>query len=66
MNRPRLSLVVAGLLIAAGFLVALDAPSPALAKGKDAHLRYAPTYAAAVAEAKARNAFIFVTFHKDG
>ena len=32
---------------------------------KGPHLRYAHSYAEAWTEAKARNALIFVTFHKD-
>ena len=63
----RLSLVaVAGLAVTVGFLAALGGSSDAHAKGKkEAHLRYAKTYAEAVAQARARNAHIFVTFHKD-
>lgn len=53
-------------IIAAGFLVFLSGSPRALAKGKKGdHLRYAKTYQAAVEEARARNAHIFVTFHKD-
>jgi hypothetical protein len=38
----------------------------AVAKEKAApHLRYAKTYAEAVAEARDRHAVIFATFHKD-
>ena len=63
----RLSFVaVAGLAVTVGFLAAIDGPSDAHAKGKkDEHLRYAKTYAEAIAQAKARNAHVFVTFHKD-
>lgn len=59
-------MAVAGLAATVAFLAAIDGPSDAHAKGKkEAHLRYAKTYAEAVAQAKARNAHIFVTFHKD-
>lgn len=52
-------------LLAAVALGALLGPG-ALAKGKkDATLRYAKSYAAAVREARARNVVIFATFHKD-
>ena len=54
-----------GLIVAAGFVFALGGTPRALAKGGDAHLRYATTYQAAVEEARARNTFILVTFHKD-
>ena len=47
-------------------LLLLAAPSEMLAKGKkDAHLRYATSWADAVAQARARNVPIFATFHKD-
>lgn len=65
MSRSRSFLGFAGLLVAAGFLVALGGTPRAHAKGKDAHLRYAKTWTAAVNEARARNTFIVVTFHKD-
>ncbi len=55
-----------GLLVAAGFLFALGGTPRAIAKGKDdGHLRYAKTYQAAVEEARARNTFVLVSFHKD-
>lgn len=62
----RLSFVaVTGLAITVGFLAAIGGSPDAQARGKDEHLRYAKTYAEAVAQARARNAHIFVTFHKD-
>ena len=63
----RFSLVaMAGLAVSLGFLAAIGGSSDAQAKGKkEAHLRYAKTYADAVAQARSRNAHIFVTFHKD-
>ena len=66
MTRSRTVLGMAGLLVATGFLVALGASPRALAKGKEeAHLRYATNYAEAVAQARARNTVVFVSFHKD-
>ena len=66
MSRSRSLIGLAGVLVAAGFLVALGGAPRAIAKGaKDEHLRYAKTYQAAVEEARARNTFVLVTFHKD-
>ena len=64
--RSRVLMGATGLLVAAGFVFALGGTPRAIAKGKKGeHLRYAKTYEAAVEEARARNAHIFVTFHKD-
>ncbi len=66
MTRSTTLLGMTGLLVAAGFLLAIGASPRALAKGKaEAHLRYATTYADAVAQARARNTVVFVSFHKD-
>ena len=54
-------------------VLALVVASTAAAKSDDekkdttgAHLRWARTYAAAMAEAKARGCVVFATFHEDG
>jgi hypothetical protein len=66
MSRSRMFLTGACLVAVTGFILALGGTPRALAKGKaDAHLRYAGTYAEAVAQARARNTVIFVSFHKD-
>ncbi len=58
-------------LLAALSLVALAAPAAAETQAKDAkeggpHLRYARSYAEAMAEAKDRGCVVFATFHEDG
>ena len=64
--RRRFALGFTAALVATGFVLALGGTPRAIAKGgKDAHLRYAKTYQAAIEEARARNAHVFVTFHKD-
>ena len=71
MNRPRsrrrsAALLGGGLLALATLAIFLSASPRAHAKGKDGdRLRYAMNYADAVREARARNTFIFATFHKD-
>jgi hypothetical protein len=67
MQRFRRSAAGTGMLAAlAAFLLASGSPPPALAHGRaEPHLRYQPTWAAAVAESRSRNAVIFATFHKD-
>ena len=60
---PRRSLAVAATL---GLLAAFLAHgAPATAAGHDEGLRYATSYADAVAQAKERGALVFATFHKD-
>ena len=66
MTRFRALVAGACLLATAAFVLALGGGPRALAKGKkEDHLRFQLSYAAAVQEAKARNAVIFATFHKD-
>ncbi len=66
MNRSRSLALGAGVLAVSAFFLPVAGGPPAHAKGKkEAHLRYVATWAAAVSEARARNAVIFATFHKD-
>ena len=59
-------------LAALAILVSLASPAVAktddkeAAKDKGPHLRYARSYAEAMAEAKERGCVVFATFHKDG
>lgn len=59
---------VGSLLLLAAALVA-PAPPAALARGRDKEAaptpRFVPTYAAAWAQARARNAVLWAVFHKD-
>jgi hypothetical protein len=56
----------AGLLALGAFLLLAGGGARALAKGKgEDHLRWQKTWAEAVREARARNALLFATFHKD-
>ncbi len=66
MTRSRSLLVGVGVLAASAFALAITSGSDALAKGKkEAHLRYATSWADAIAQSRARNVPIFATFHKD-
>ena len=65
MTRSRSLVLGAGLLALGAFLLLTAGGPRAFAKGKDAHLRYATTWADAVREARSRNAILFATFHKD-
>ena len=71
MHRTRLRrrstvLLGGGLLALASAAFFLSAAPQAQAKGKaEDRLRYAEDYESAVKEARARNTFIFATFHKD-
>ena len=61
MNRSHVALVAAA-VVSVG---ALGGHALAAKEKVGPHLRYAKTYAEAVAEARDRNAVIFATFHKD-
>ena len=50
--------LLGALLVSAGLL-------PRASAGRDEGLRYAPSWAEAVAQARERGALIFATFHKD-
>ncbi len=66
MTRSRSLLMGVGVLAASAFALAVTSGSDVLAKGKKkAHLRYATSWADAVAQSRARNVPIFATFHKD-
>ena len=66
MHRFRFLLASGLVAVSAFFLFAADGPPAAEAKGKkDAHLRYVATWGEAVKQARARNAILFATFHKD-
>jgi hypothetical protein len=51
--------------LAAGLSLAFLSPGAGAKSDKGPHLRYAATYAGAIQEARARNALVFVSFHKD-
>ena len=62
---------IAALLGSAALLLALGAPAVAKSDDKEVaksgpHLRYAHSYAEAMAEAKDRGCVIFATIHEDG
>ena len=66
MRRSRSLALAVGLVATSAFLLLTAGGPRALAKGKkEPHLRYVATWADAVAQARARNAIIFATFHKD-
>ena len=66
MRRSRIVLALGLVAASAFFVFAAGAPPSAEAKGKkEAHLRYVATWAEAVQQARARNAILFATFHKD-
>jgi hypothetical protein len=62
---------VARIGVVAGVLAVLSTPASGKAPEKDAkkehaHLRYAHSWAEAIAEAKDRGCVVFATFHADG
>ncbi|MDJ0523609.1 MAG: hypothetical protein QNJ90_16180 [Planctomycetota bacterium] len=66
MRRSRCIALAAGLIAASAFFALVAGGPTAHAKSKkEAHLRYVPTWAEAVQQARMRNAIIFATFHKD-
>ena len=54
------------LLVATAFAVSAAAKSDPKAPKPVLHLRWAHSYAAAMAEAKDRGSVVFATFHEDG
>ena len=64
---PPLRVALAALvLLCASTASAKDAKDEGTTKEAGGHLRWAHSYAAAMAEAQARGCVIFATFHEDG